>query len=61
MWQLALIYLALAVVAGVLAVVFTGAAHLVAAVASGTLLALAVIAFVAWLLPRPSGRRVPRA
>jgi hypothetical protein len=49
-WQLALLYLLLAVVAGVLAVLLRGVPQDVAGIAAGIFLALSTVSFIAWLL-----------
>jgi hypothetical protein len=59
MWQLALVYFVLAVVAVVLSLVSRGVAHTLAGITAGTLLALCIIALIAWLLPRSRGSRLP--
>jgi hypothetical protein len=57
MWQLALLYLVLAVVAGVPAVLLRGVGQDVAGIAAGILLGLSAVSFIAWLLDSSRGRR----
>jgi uncharacterized membrane protein YtjA (UPF0391 family) len=49
-WQLALLYLLLAVVAGVLAVLLRGVAQDLAGIAAAVFLGLSAVSFIAWLL-----------
>jgi hypothetical protein len=60
MWQLTLLYLLLAVVAGIFALLLRGVAQDLAGITAGTLLALCAVSFIAGLLPGTPGRRAPR-
>lgn len=59
MYQLALLYLALAVLAGLLALLTSGTVQLLAAITCAVLLVLCAVAFIAGLLPRSLGGRHP--